>query len=325
MVKKNDNLALVVSMSSISLSFFLFVLFVTDNLNLAISNFQLFYSYMLAVIIIVPVGLWFLRKKIRTLYGLVFILGISFAVMIPIATYGEYVPRHSQQTLKTVDDMSILLNRISPVVIPIRNSIMGEHINTTVTIYKNNPDINIKSVNLNSTGDTILTSNNGTFRLMGNDGSESYYSLQVYAQHTGQILNNTDQYEILVYYYANDTDTELKSENLSFDWPVKTMDLSVLAYLWIVMIGVITSRLISLMLVKMDPNNPKPLKEIRQEDSLWIIFSFIIAVLIFSTFKSQTQTQLTSSTIANISIAFGFGFGFDKVLEVAQRFQKLVT
>jgi hypothetical protein len=46
-----------------------------------------------------------------------------------------------------------------------------------------------------------------------------------------------------------------------------------------------------------------------------------MAVLIFASFRSQVD--LTTNIIINISLAFGFGFSFDKVLEVAERFQKI--
>jgi hypothetical protein len=58
--------------------------------------------------------------------------------------------------------------------------------------------------------------------------------------------------------------------------------------------------------------------EMNPNDSLWILFSFVISVLIFAAFNEQDL--LGPSVIINIVLAFGFGFGFEKVLEVATKF-----
>ncbi|HZB73750.1 MAG TPA: hypothetical protein VE378_03310 [Nitrososphaeraceae archaeon] len=70
-------------------------------------------------------------------------------------------------------------------------------------------------------------------------------------------------------------------------------------------------------------SNGQIIIQLEIRDYIWIAFSFIIAILIFSSFS--TQIQLTTNIVANISLAFGFGFGFDKVLEVAKRFQNIAS
>ena len=59
---------------------------------------------------------------------------------------------------------------------------------------------------------------------------------------------------------------------------------------------------------------------IEQADSLWIVFSFVISVIIFAGFNKEVT--LGSNIIINIVIAFGFGF--EEVLEVAQDFRELI-
>src|ERR687898_3203609 len=121
MSKRNSNLFIVVSLLGIALAFFLFVFFITghlmiNNFNLATTGTYIFYGYILVVVfLIIPLGIWYLSKKdaLRSLYGLVFIIGIGFAIMIPIAARGEYVPSNNLQTLKESDDMSVILDRIS--------------------------------------------------------------------------------------------------------------------------------------------------------------------------------------------------------------------
>jgi hypothetical protein len=65
------------------------------------------------------------------------------------------------------------------------------------------------------------------------------------------------------------------------------------------------------------------LQSLQWKDLLWIIFSFFIAVLLFSTFKQNVI--LSSSLLINISLAFGFGFTFDRTLEMATRFKPIFT
>jgi hypothetical protein len=65
------------------------------------------------------------------------------------------------------------------------------------------------------------------------------------------------------------------------------------------------------------------LQTLHWKDLLWIIFSFLIAVLLFSTFKQNVI--LSTSLLINISLAFGFGFTFDRTLEMATRFKPIYT
>ena len=58
-------------------------------------------------------------------------------------------------------------------------------------------------------------------------------------------------------------------------------------------------------------------------DILWIVFSFIVAVLVFASFKQNVA--LIDSVLINISIAFAFGFTFDRTLEMATRFKSIYT
>jgi hypothetical protein len=120
-------------------------------------------------------------------------------------------------------------------------------------------------------------------------------------------------------------DQKIYRNSVPFQWTVKMTDLSLATYFWIVMAGVVTSRFMSLILDKLE--KPSRRRGEQHEDfqiiggreGLGILFSFIIALVLFSSFKEQA-TSLTTVVLFNISIAFAFGFGFDKTLEVAPRF-----
>lgn len=119
-------------------------------------------------------------------------------------------------------------------------------------------------------------------------------------------------------------DNTIYHNSVPFSWSVRMTDLSLTTYFWIVMAGVVTSRFMSLILGRTEEHEGHPKKDpdfqiIGWKDGLGILFSFIIAVILFSSF-SQQSSSLTMMVLFNISIAFAFGFGFDKTLEVAPRF-----
>lgn len=95
----------------------------------------------------------------------------------------------------------------------------------------------------------------------------------------------------------------------TFTWPIKTLDLTTLTYFWIVLIGVILSKLST----RVTKNTSSPIGTLSNYDYLWIGISAIIALLIFSSF--QQQVHLTGNILYNISLAFAFGFGFDRILD----------
>lgn len=62
-------------------------------------------------------------------------------------------------------------------------------------------------------------------------------------------------------------------------------------------------------------------EDLHLRDILWIVFSFILAVLVFASFKQNVT--LIDSVLINISVAFAFGFTFDRTLEMATRFKSI--
>ena len=119
-------------------------------------------------------------------------------------------------------------------------------------------------------------------------------------------------------------DNRIYQNPVPFQWTVRMTDLSLTTYFWIIMAGVVTSRFMSLILEKTEAHrgqgdHDKNFQIIDWKDGLGILFSLIIALILFSSFKEQLSS-LTTMVLFNISIAFAFGFGFDKTLEVVPRF-----
>ena len=153
--------------------------------------------------------------------------------------------------------------------------------------------------------------------------------MQADAHHNFQVKNITVPYTIDVF-YSDNTASIPQMWSVPFSWSLVMEDVNIFSYFWLVLIGVMAIRLMALVLEKAEgtkkeseSTNGQVIIQLEIRDYIWIAFSFIIAILIFSSFS--TQVQLTTNIVANISLAFGFGFGFDKVLEVAKRFQNIAS
>ena len=232
-------------------------------------------------------------------------------------------------------NMSIFIDREPTVLVPLKNvaPFPPRTTNIQVSVF-HNVNITIDAVKL-STTDSILSYplefefvNSTLMKQLQRDN----YVMEANANHNLEISNTTNLYTIDVIHY-NGTGNIPQKWSVPFSWPIKTLNMSIFSYFWIVLIGVLVSRLLSLVLDKVEQIQKAPdaaQKNVIESkpivlninDYIWITFSFIIAILIFSSFSSQVD--FTSNIIINISLAFGFGFGFDKVLEVAKRFQNIV-
>lgn len=143
----------------------------------------------------------------------------------------------------------------------------------------------------------------------------------VSVRHNLEVDNSSSQYQLDIA-YTNETGKNKATVNtlehntdVTWTWPVNTFDFNLLSYFFIVLIGVIVSRLF-----KNYTESTQKQTGLQTGDYLWIAFSAVIALIIFANF--QQQVHLTRHIITNISLAFGFGFGFDKVLEAGQRLAK---
>jgi hypothetical protein len=283
-------------------------------------------------------------------------------------------------------NMSVFVIKESTVLIPLKNAYSPHYSHIRVLINHDNKS-KIIGVNLSTRSDSVLSINGtGAFVLQNHKLDNSTSNSQLYngspiscisqlsskqchqaiyttemdnytmdpplvAYHNYQVNNATKPYTLGIF-YVNETDGKLYELPLQFGWSIKTMDLDLLSYFLIVLIGVMASRILTLMLNKLQDMKKKVDDEMKKKvddevkkkvddekvdlntksmenvirlnlkDYVWVVFSFVIAVLVFSSFS--TQVHLTSYILINISLAFGFGFGFDKVLEVSQRFQNLV-
>lgn len=158
----------------------------------------------------------------------------------------------------------------------------------------------------NATTSKTVTSQTGTAAIKTAKSTPSANSTAqspiVESSHTVQVVQNRNRL--------------MQYDTIIFPWPIKTMDLTTLTYFWIVLIGVILSKLST----RIADNEQQPIGTLSNYDYLWIGISAIIALLIFSSF--QQQVHLTGNILYNISLAFAFGFGFDRILDTTSNLTK---
>jgi hypothetical protein len=254
-----------------------------------------------------------------------FVIGVGLVATIIVTIYTEYVPKNDIATKYDRPEYSFIVKRESTILIPLKNAFIPKVSDLSVAVHPRQPDNEINSIKLYTTADSVL-SYYGDFQLDNKTSSNiPVYKMNVSAQHNLLVQNSTNTYSIAVY-FVNRTGA-LTQAVMPFSWPIKTLDFSLLTYFWLVLIGVIVSRFTSRYIEDTDQqsreggtNGSIMTIEFQTRDYLWIAFSGIIALLIFSEF--QKNVQLTSNIITNISLAFGFGFGFDRVLDIGQKLQK---
>ncbi len=198
-------------------------------------------------------------------------------------------------------------------------------------------------------------------RITSNGNSNNYVTINE-TQIFGSNLTSSKYLKDTGYYFDN-SDTMVYHNQFTFPWVIKSLDMNLITYFWIVMTGVVTSRFLDFLLVRLrkedeiakllDEEMSKHIKsediinneitnrrildlrdkmgyfrdnivqDLHWKELLWIVFSFIVAILVFAGFK-QNVTPI-SSILINISLAFAFGFTFDRTLEMATRFKSVFT
>ncbi len=206
------------------------------------------------------------------------------------------------------------INYPNPLNIPIKYSLENLTKNLMVTVY-HPANVRISFLDLVSPQDSVISTspkfNNITKKLY----TKEIFNMPIYAQHFDEISNKTYNYSLIMGYTdSSSKDKEVKQITIPFEWTIIMKDLPWLNYLWIVMAGVVASRFITFIA---DTKKEDPI-DIDRTESLWIAFTFIIAVIAFASFKENVI--LGNIGIFNVLASFAFGFGSQKVLELTRVF-----
>jgi hypothetical protein len=241
--------------------------------------------------------------------------GIALVIAIVITLTYQYIPNNQipEEFNQQGSPFAITVTRDSTILVPLRNILTPINASVEANIYHKIPNNTNTILNVKLfSADSVLTFK-PNFSKIGDYENGEIWKNNVMVRHDLSVSNTSKAYQIRIS-YLNSTG-QLNQLPLQFVWPIKMLDLDLVSYFWIVLIGVITSRALTLFKAQ-----KTAFVQLQIKDYIWIVFSFIIGILIFSSFKNQID--LTSDIIINISLAFGFGFGFEKVLEVGEDFAK---
>jgi hypothetical protein len=209
--------------------------------------------------------------------------------------------------------MDVTIEYTNPLVIPLRYTMenLSNQVYVSVTGLENNT---IYSLQLLSPENTI-NSHDGKFTPLENKTNSIKYIGKLTARHSDEISNSSYAYNLRIEYFDKGNNT-LNHAVIPFQWTIISKDLSWLGYFWIVLAGIVASRFITFII---ETGNLEKL-DLNRTEALWLIYSFIIAILAFAGFKDQDI--LGESIFFNIMAAFAFGFGSQKVLELARQFPR---
>ena len=235
-----------------------------------------------------------------------------------ITTFMEQTPDVNNAQVWKNGSISVTINYPNPLSIPVRFTVESFSKDMTVSIY-HPKSVTIQFIQLLPPENSIISTSdftNKTEKLATKD----IYKMPIYARHFDEISNKSYSYNLKIGY--SDSSSKVKSINeitIPFKWRLIMNDLPWLNYLWIVMAGVVASRFITFIA---DTKKDDPIN-INRTESMWIAFTFIIAVIAFASFKDNVT--LGKIVIFNILTSFAFGFGSQKVLELARAFPGTTT
>jgi hypothetical protein len=277
--------------------------------------------------------------------GLVFIVYVSY--------WNQIVSRGApvNEQVETFDEKDFLLVLTRPNMdIPVHNVFVPKMASVFVDIYPKT-EISVESVKLsgNSSSSLIFDStldhtspipgqnitNTQSVGQIQKPQSVINYETPVQAYHPLEITKLNQTYILTIVYRTVENQSNNFSQPLvikeNFRWPLFTWDLGNFNYFWIIFSGVLLSRIFPLFIKNQERGQDDASNQSSNSISsrvteriklgpiefLWVPFSAIITLLIFTSFKGQIQP--TSDIIGNMALAFGFGFGFDKVLNMGHR------
>jgi hypothetical protein len=223
----------------------------------------------------------------------------------------EYVPTSKEGVPEDNDDIYTIVTKEKDILLPVSSYFDTRTSRMDVDIYFKHPNLSsssFKRIILSENNSSLLTVND----IINTTGKNlAKYDLKLLVRHPLVVTNQTEKYSLDIYYrLTNETTGELRKLSIPLQWNVRSLDFSPITYFWIIFSGVLLSRVFSIPSVN---PNPDAWRSLGNREYLWVPFSAIITLLIFTSFHQQVK--LTSDILLNFALAFGFGFGFDKVFE----------
>jgi hypothetical protein len=263
---------------------------------------------------------WF--EKNGLFFGVAVVSGILLVISIILTVQNEYVPSNKEVLFDNSSRyFNIVVTKERDILVPTTAFFNPKTSDIDVAIFFKDPIVTnktIKFVSLSANSTSLLRVDTAK-PTIPREGLAQYFFV-VKAGHPLNITNATEHYAIKVFYrpYPNPAaPNEVKELSIPITWNLRFLDFSQISYFWIILLGVLASRVFTITFsggnqLSFTRADKPDLKEL-----LWIPFSAIITLLIYSSFIEQVDLQ--ANMFLNLALAFAFGFGFDKVLEVWQK------
>jgi hypothetical protein len=254
--------------------------------------------------------------------GVAVVSGILLGISAYLTVQNEYVPSNKEVLFDNSSPyFNIVVTKERDILVPTAAFFNPKTSDIDVSIFFKNSTITYKSVklvSLSANSSSLLKVDRAT--PTQSIPNVAQYAFQIKAGHPLSIANATEHYAIKVFYRPSANPavpSEVKELSIPITWKLQFLDFGQISYFWIILLGVLASRVFSITFSEGNQLSfiraGKPdLKEL-----LWIPFSAIITLLIYSSFREQVALQ--PNIFLNLALAFGFGFGFDKVFEVWQK------
>jgi hypothetical protein len=267
------------------------------------------------------------EKKSKWFWVLVVAFVLGFVISLAFIVSSEYVPINKRVIYANNSDLQAIIIIDDNLGVPPPGYIEHKEGTVSTALYFKKVPTYIKDVKLSSDSKSIMTVKNGTMDLDPKKHPKKdrtpanmlkatalNYIGDVEVGHSLEAKNFTEKYNIDIFYRTGTNDTgPLLRMNIKFPWSITTLDFGDLTYFWIIFAGVLLSRVFTFSQSSESGSASKITTHLKKVELIWVPFSAVITLLIFSSFHEQTK--LGPNIISNIALAFGFGFGFDKIFE----------
>jgi hypothetical protein len=247
---------------------------------------------------------------------------ILLVITVILTVQNEYVPSNKEVLFDNSSRyFNIVVTKERDILVPTTAFFNEKTSNIDVAIFFKNSTITYKSiklVSLSANSSSLLNVDRATPTQSIPDVAQ--YAFQVKAGHPLSITNATEHYAVKVFYRPSANPavpSEVKELSIPITWNLRFLDFGPISYFWIILLGVLASRVFSITFPGGNKLSFTRAEKPDLKELLWIPFSAIITLLIYSSFREQVAPQ--GNIFLNLALAFGFGFGFDKVFEVWQK------
>ncbi len=262
------------------------------------------------------------EKKRKWFWILMGVSILGFLISLIVIVSNEYVPLNKRLIYANNSDIQAIITYDDNLGVAPPGYVEHKVGTVTAALYFNKVPTLVKDVKLSSDTKSIMTVKNGTMELYPKNltsaiiskASALTYVGKVEVGHSLEAKNFTENYSIDIFYRTNMNDTgPLQRMSVNIPWNITALDFGQLTYFFIIFAGVLLSRVFTFSRPSGSGVSSKITTTFTHLELIWVPFSAVITLLIFSSFNEQTK--LGPNIIGNIALAFGFGFGFDKIFE----------